>query len=131
MDPLRRAVRRAFNAIDPAGLYDLTGDPDEYQVEVDCLVTRIRTIPPNGPEAMARLVHQVLCHTLHNGTPVGVLLPEDGGEQDPVMEPAEDLGLISLRSCYPITAEETQLGEVIWEQLAIHSLYKHEGQPTD
>ena len=38
MDPLRRAIRRAFNAIDPAGLYGLTGDPGEYQVEVDCLI---------------------------------------------------------------------------------------------
>ena len=65
------------------------------------------------------MVHQVLCYTLHHGIPVGVLLPEEG-EQGPLMDPAEDLGLISLRSCYPPTAEEAQLGRVIWEQLAIH-----------
>ena len=130
MDPLHRAIRQAFNAVDPAGLYDLTGDPDEYQVEVDCLVTRIRTIPPNGPEAMVRLVHQVLGDTLHHGIPVGVLLPEEG-EPGPLMEPAEDPGLISLRSCYPPTAEEKQLGRMIWKKLETHGFFENEARPTD
>lgn len=117
MEPLRRAIRKAFNAVDPACLYDLTGDPEEYQVEVDCLIVHIRTNPPKDPDAMVKLVHRVLCDTLHGGIPVGALLSEDL-EGGPLIKPSvARVGLIDLRACFSPSTEEKRLGWTIWEQL--------------
>ena len=115
MEPLRRAIRHAFNTIDPADLYDLTGDPEEYQAEVDDLMHHLRITPPSRPESLTRLVHQILCSACRPGIPVEFVLGDDPG---PLREPTEaGPPLWDLRACYPTTDKEQRLGWAIWALL--------------
>lgn len=117
MEPLRRAIRHAFNTIDPADLHDVTGDPEEYQVEVDYLMYHLRITPPGSPKALIHLVHQILCYTLRPSLPVGFVLADDS-HPEPLREPSEDgLHLLDLRACYPPTDKEHRLGWAIWTLL--------------
>lgn len=117
MEPLRRAIRYAFNTIDPAELYDLTGDPEEYQAEVDDLMHHLRITPPRRPESLIRLVHQILCPALRQGIPIGFVLADDP-DAETLREPTEaGPPLWDLRACYPPTDKEQRLGWAIWALL--------------
>lgn len=111
MDPLRRLIRRAFNKVDPAHLFELSGDPEEYAAEVDWLVTRFRTNPPNDPEAVVRQVHKALRLMLRGGGGFAVvLLPDD---IDNTLRYFHSEGHLNSSP----TREEIRVGQMIWSKM--------------
>ena len=60
MVSLRTTILRLFNTVDPEGLADQTGMPDEYLPEVDDLLQIVRASPPQDVESTVTQVHQVL-----------------------------------------------------------------------
>lgn len=117
MDLQRKEIRRAFNSVDPAHLYELSGDPEEYAAEVDCLMRCIDLTPPHSCEEMIELIRHVLNYTLHGGS-FGVFLLGAGCEgHDMHSDPPEKSCREHTGPVAPPTAEEICVGTKIWTAL--------------
>lgn len=111
----RHVLRRILNAVDPAELYELSGDPEEYAVEIDELIRRFRDALPENCAAVIEQVRQVFVWTLGGGYDAGVLLPN----QEILSSNGFDLG--DYRSLVnpmrPATEKERWVGQCIWLEL--------------
>lgn len=111
----RHVLRRILNAVDPAELYELSGDPEEYAVEIDELVRRFRDALPENCAAVIEQVRQVFVWTLGGGYDAGVLLPN----QEILSSNGFDLGDYRsfVNPMRPATKKERWVGQCIWLEL--------------
>ena len=122
MMSLRAEILDLFNRVDPEGILDSTGVPDEYLPEVDALLEGVQTTPPQDADAVIWQLRSVLQeHFRTDGCPVGMFLPSDAPSDHEFM--AQSPSEYRIKRCElpgfhsSATLRERLLGRMIWTVL--------------
>lgn len=115
MSSVRMTILRLFNIVDPEGVFDLTGMPDEYLSEVDDLLSVTRTNPPRDAKETIAQVHWVMVDNFRSDCPTIVLLDASTVVEGLVVK-RRSIGRTRKRMLSP-TPRERRLGQMIWEAL--------------